>query len=426
MNIVGDARKRAEEPEAASVNALLQQGRLRRVASMFGPAFVAAIAYVDPGNFSTNLSAGASFGTSLAWIVVLASTMAMPVQYLSAKVGIVTGKTLPEVCRHRYPPAVRWLLWGQAELVAMATDLAEFVGAALGLHLLFGVPLLPAALLIAVAAFGVLALQQRGYRGFERAIAALLLVIIGGFGYQVLHVGPQLGPVASGLVPQLPGSSAYLAVGIVGATVMPHVVYLHSALTSRRIACSSDHDRRTVLRFERWDVAFALTAAGMVNLSMLLIAAQLFHTSGHTDVDDLIAAHEGLATSAGGSTALAFAVALLASGLSSSSVGTYAGQTVLAGFLNLRIPLVLRRGLTMLPAVLTVGLGANTTDVLNLSQVLLSFGIPFALIPLLLITRDRHIMGSFANPTWLTTLTTVIAVVIVSLNVSLIFTQVLP
>lgn len=424
--MVGDARRRSEEVESPSVNAFLQQRRLRGVVSMFGPAFVAAIAYVDPGNFSTNLGAGAAFGTSLVWVVVLASAMAMPVQYLSAKVGIVTGQTLPEICRHRYRPVVRWLLWAQAELVAMATDLAEFVGAALGLRLLFGVPLFPAALLTAVTAFALLGLQQRGYRGFERAIAALLLIIIGGFAYQVLHVGPEPGPVVAGLIPQLPGSSTYLAVGIIGATVMPHVVYLHSALTSHRIACSTDHERRTVLRFERWDVALALSVAGLVNLSMLLIAAQLFHTRGRTDIDDLIAAHHGLATFAGGSTALAFAVALLASGLSSSSVGTYAGQIVLTGFLNLHIPLALRRGLTMLPALLTVGLGANATDVLNLSQVLLSFGIPFALIPLLLITRDRHIMGSFTNKTWLTTLTTMITVVIVSLNLHLISTEVAP
>ncbi|GAB3693173.1 Nramp family divalent metal transporter [Saccharopolyspora sp. ID03-671] len=414
----------AAEHATVAVGEVLARGRLRGVVAMLGPAFIAAIAYVDPGNFSTNISAGAEFGYALVWVVVLANLMAMPVQFLSAKIGIVTGKTLPEVCRDRYPAPVRWALWLQAEIVAMATDVAEFVGAALGLYLLFGVPMLPAALITAVVAFIVLGLQARGYRPFERAIAAMLLLIIGGFTYELLHIGPDAGEALAGLVPTLPGSgSAYLAVGIIGATVMPHVVYLHSALTSRRVSCSNDTERRTVLRFERWDVIVALGLAGAINLTMLMVAAKLFHSTGNTDIGSIEDAHAGLVTLAGGTAALIFAVALLASGISSSSVGTFAGQVVMAGFLNFRIPLLLRRLITMLPALLVIALGMNATDVLNFSQVVLSFGVPFALIPLVLITRDSAVMGSFSNSRRMTMLMTVITSVIVCLNGYLLYDQ---
>lgn len=414
----------AAEQGATSIGDVLARGRLRGMVAMLGPAFIAAIAYVDPGNFSTNISAGAEFGYSLVWVVVLANLMAMPVQFLSAKIGIVTGKTLPEVCRDRYSAPVRWALWLQAEIVAMATDVAEFVGAALGLYLLFGIPMLPAALITAVVAFIVLGLQSRGYRPFERAIAAMLLFIIGGFTYELLHIGPDPGAAVAGLVPSLPGSgSAYLAVGIIGATVMPHVVYLHSALTSRRVSCEDDADRRKVLRFERWDVLVALGLAGAINLTMLVVSAKLFHGSGNTEIGSIEDAHAGLAALAGGAAALVFAAALLASGISSSSVGTFAGQVVMAGFLNFRIPLVLRRLITMLPALLVIGLGMNATDVLNFSQVVLSFGVPFALIPLVLITRDSTVMGSFANSRRTTMIMTLITSLIVSLNAYLLYDQ---
>ncbi len=409
---------------SSSVDQVLARGRVRGTAGMLGPAFVAAIAYVDPGNFATNVSAGSEFGDELVWVVVLASLMAMPVQFLSAKVGIVTGETLPEVCGRRYPRPVLWGLWLQAEIVAMATDLAEFVGAALGLNLLFGVSLLPAALITAVIAFAVLALQNRGYRRFEQAIAALLLIIISGFGYELFQIAPAAGPALAGLAPTLSSDgSAYLAVAIVGATVMPHVVYLHSALTSRRVTSTTDAQRRTVLRFERWDVVVALGLAGIINVSMLLLAAQLFHASGHTTITGIAQAHAELARLVGGGAALVFAVALLASGISSSSVGTVAGQVVLAGFLDFRIPLALRRLITMLPALLVVGLGADATDVLNFSQVVLSFGIPFALLPLLLISRDRAVMGTFVNARWLTRLMAAITTLIVGLNAYLIYDQ---
>ncbi|MEU6786128.1 Nramp family divalent metal transporter [Nonomuraea angiospora] len=275
-----------------------------------------------------------------------------------------------------------------------------------------------------MVAFVVLGLQSRGYRPFERAISAMLLLIAGGFLFELLYVGPEPAQAFAGLVPTLPGEgSAYLAVGIIGATVMPHVVYLHSALTSRRVAAASDAERRTILRFERWDVVVALGAAGLINLTMLMVAAELFHGSGVAGIGGIEDAYAGLGSLAGGAAALVFAVALLASGISSSSVGTFAGQVVMAGFLNLRIPLAVRRLITMLPALVVIALGLNATDVLNLSQVVLSFGTPFALIPLLLITRDRAVMGSFASSRRMTALMGAITTVIVGLNGYLLYEQ---
>jgi len=355
-------------------------------------------------------------------MVVLANAMAMLVQYLAAKVGVVTGKDLPELCREHFPRPVSIGLWAQAELIAMATDLAEFVGAAVGLNLLFGVPLLPAGLITAVVAFGLLALEQRGYRRFELAIIALLALIFLGFLYDLTLVGASVPSAIAGLIPRLDGpGSVLLAVGIIGATVMPHVVYLHSALTKRRIRPADHDERRTLLRWARIDVCIALGVAGVINLSMLLIAASLFHTAGLTDIDTIEATHAGLANYVGGGAALAFAVALLASGLSSSSVGTYAGQVVMQGFIRTSIPLFLRRGLTMLPALTVLALGLPTTASLVISQVVLSFGIPFALIPLLLITRRRDIMGSFTNQRITTATAGLIVGIIIALNIYLLY-----
>lgn len=414
---------RSAEPDVAPLTPVLRRGRVRRAIAMLGPAFVAAMAYVDPGNFATNISAGSQYGYALVWVVVLANLMAMPVQYCSAKIGIVTGRSLPEVCATRYGKPVRWLLWAQAELVAMATDLAEFLGAAIGLNLLFGLPMMAAGLVTAVAAFVVLGLQSRGYRPFERAIVALLLLVMGGFAYQLLDIGPSVSDAAGGLLPSLPGTDAvFLTVGIIGATVMPHVVYLHSALTSNRLRPADDSERRRALRFERWDVRIALGLAGVINLTMLVVAAKLFHGSG-TAVDSIELAHSEFGRLAGGGAALAFAVALLASGVASSSVGTYAGQVVMAGFIRVRIPILVRRLATMLPSLAVLWIGWNTTDVLNLSQVCLSFGIPFALIPLIAICRDRRVMGTFVNPRWLTAVMVGIAALIIGLNGVLIVSQ---
>jgi manganese transport protein len=406
-----------------SLRVLRSRGRARGILALLGPAFVAAVAYIDPGNFATNFSAGAKFGYALAWVIVVANLMAMLVQYLSAKTGVATGHDLPELCRTHLPRAVSGGLWVQAELIAMATDLAEFIGAAVGLNLLFHVQLLPAGLITAVVAFGILALEQRGYRRFELAICGLLGIVFLGFAYDLAAVGTDPGGIAAGLVPSLPGGDGMLLVaGIIGATVMPHVVYLHSALTKSRVHCSDDAERRELLRFQRLDVVIALGAAGLINLAMLFVAAALFsHSGGHGAGDSIQGAHLALGRIVGGGAALAFAVALLASGLSSSSVGTYAGQVVMQGFIGRRIPLFLRRGLTMAPALIVLGLGLPTTGSLVISQVVLSFGIPFALVPLILITRRADIMGSLVNRPVTTAATSGIAGVIICLNAYLLW-----
>ena len=408
--------------EQSALQLLRSRGRLRGVLALLGPAFVAAVAYIDPGNFATNFTAGARFGYALAWVIVVANLMAMLVQYLSAKAGVATGRDLPELCREHLPRPVSRGLWVQAEVIAMATDLAEFVGAAVGLNLLFGVPLFPAGLITAVVAIAVLGLEQRGYRRFELAIVALLSIVFLGFLYDLAVVGGDPAGVAGGLVPGFAGNDSLLLVaGIIGATVMPHVVYLHSALTKTRVACRDDAERHELLRFQRLDVVVGLGAAGVINLSMLVVAAALFNRTDHADVDSIEAAHAGLGHLVGGGAALAFAVALLASGLSSSSVGTYAGQIVMQGFIRRRIPLFVRRGLTMLPALLVLGLGLPATDSLVVSQVVLSFGIPFALLPLLLLTRRADIMGSFVNNRATTAAAGGIAAVIIALNVYLLY-----
>ena len=410
------AAGRLEDP--GRLEAARRRGRLRGVVALLGPAFVAAVAYVDPGNFATNFSAGAQFGYALAWVVVLANLMAMLVQYLSAKVGVATGRDLPELCRDHLPRPLSRGLWAQAELVAMATDLAEFVGAAIGLNLLFRIPLLPAGLITAVVAFGVLAMEQRGYRRFELAIAALLGLVFLGFAYDLAAVGASPAAITGGLVPGLGGGSRLLLiVGIIGATVMPHVIYLHSALTKSRSSCRDDAERRRVLRFQRLDVVIALGAAGLVNLAMLFVAASLARRPGGLSGGDSIpAAHDVLGRLAGGGAALAFAVALLASGLSSSSVGTYAGQVVMQGFLDRRLPLFLRRGLTMLPALVVLAAGLPATASLVISQVVLSFGIPFALVPLVVLTRRADIMGALVNRRLTTVAASCVTVLIVILN----------
>ncbi|MEV6605172.1 Nramp family divalent metal transporter [Kutzneria sp. NPDC051319] len=365
-------------------------------AKLVGPAFVAAVAYIDPGNFATNISAGGLFGYRLLWVILAANVMAMLVQYLSAKLGIATGRDLPELCRQHFPRPVSRGLWVQAELVAMATDLAELVGAAVGLNLLFGVPLALAGVMTAVVAFGVLALEQHGRRPFELAIAAMFGVVFLGFAYDLATVGTR-GNIAAGLVPGFAGSdSVLLAVSIIGATVMPHVIYLHSALTKKRAHHRSEMSRHTLLRSQGVDVLLALGTAGLINMAMLVLAASLLH-GGPLGGDPILSAHDSLGRMVGGGAALAFAIALLASGVSSSSVGTYAGQVVMRGFIRRSIPLYVRRSITMLPGLTVLALGLPTTDSLVISQVALSFGIPFALIPLVLLTRRADVMGSFVN-----------------------------
>ena len=407
---------------ASELRLLRSRGHVRSLLALLGPAFVASVAYVDPGNFATNFAAGAQFAYRLAWVVAVANLMAMLVQYLSAKIGVATGRDLPELCREYLPTAVSRGLWVQAEVVAMATDLAEFVGAAIGLNLLFGLPLLAAGLVTAVVAFGILALDQRGYRRFELAIAGLLGLVLLGFAYDLIAVRPSAPGIAAGLVPHLSGGHGFLLLvaGIIGATVMPHVVYLHSALTKDRVSVSDDAERRQLMRFQRIDVIAALGAAGLINLAMLFVAAALFRRGGAVSLGgSLQAAHADLGRLAGGGAALAFAVALLASGLSSSSVGTYAGQVVMQGFINRHIPVYLRRAITMAPALVVLAIGLPPTSVLVISQVVLSFGIPMALVPLVALTRRKDVMGGLANGRVTTGAAVVIAGVIIALNVFL-------
>ncbi len=403
---------------------MLDRGRVRALLSMLGPAFVASVAYVDPGNFATNFQGGARYGYQLMWVVLAANLIAMLVQYLSAKLGVVSGRSLPEVCREHFPRWSSWGLWIQAEVMAMATDVAEFLGAAIGLNLLFGVPLLVAGLITGVIAFGILELQRRGHRGFELAIAGLLGIVFLGFLYETLKIGPSAPDALRGLIPHLGDSgAAYLGVGIVGATVMPHVIYLHSALTKARVETRSDAERRRVLRYERVDVLVALSVAGLINLAMLAVAAKLLHGSGLTGVDTISGAHAQIGHLVGGGAALAFAVALLASGASSSSVGTFAGQVVMAGFIAVKINMVVRRTVTMLPALIILALGVSTTGALVLSQVVLSFGIPFALIPLVVLTGRRDVMGAQVNGPLLRALAFLVAGAISAMNVFLLVSQ---
>jgi manganese transport protein len=399
---------------------LERRGPWRGRLAILGPAFVASIAYVDPGNFATNVAGGARYGYLLLWVIVVANLMAMLIQNLSAKVGIATGSSLPELCREHLPRPAAWGLWVQAELIAMATDLAEFVGAAIALNLLFGISLLPAGLITAVASFAVLALQSKGYRRFEQVIVGLLAVIVGGFLYETLSIGADASGVAAGLLPGFAGTdSILLATGILGATVMPHVIYLHSALTQSRITARDDGERRRLLHFQRVDVTIAMGIAGVVNIAMLVVAAQLFHNAGLTGVDTIEGAHAGFERLVGGGAALAFALALLASGLASSSVGTYAGQVVMQGFIARAVPLALRRGVTMLPALVVLAIGVDPSQALVLSQVVLSFGIPFALVPLVWLTARRDVMGALVNRRTTTVVAGFVAFLISALNVFL-------
>jgi manganese transport protein len=408
--------------EAAERSLNGERRGLRAVWPFLGPAFIAAVAYVDPGNFATNLAGGAKFGYLLLWVILASNLMAMLIQSMSAKLGIATGMNLPEVCRSRFSRQVTFGLWVQAELIAMATDLAEFIGAALGLNLLFGVPLVWAGLLTGVFAFAILALQTRGgFRHLEAVIVGLVGLIVAGFAFEVFNADPSPHGIAHGLfVPGFDGSeSVLLAAGILGATVMPHVIYLHSALTQRRVVGATPAARRRIFRFELIDVVIAMSIAGVVNMAMLITAAAVFHANGLTSLNGIQEASHMLGKVVGPHADTMFGIALLASGLSSSSVGTLAGQVVMQGFVRRSIPLFLRRAVTMAPAMIVLAVGLNPSKALVLSQVALSFGIPFALIPLVIFCRDRKLMGTLTNRRITTVAAVGVASVIVCLNVFL-------
>jgi manganese transport protein len=393
---------------------------LRGLWPFLGPAFIAAVAYIDPGNFATNIAGGAKYGYLLCWVVVSANLMAMLVQTLSAKLGIATGRNLPETCRDNFRKPVSFGLWVQAEAIAMATDLAEVLGAALGLNLLFGMPLFPAGLLAGAGAFGILALQRYGFRRLEAVIAGLVGVIVVAFAFEVFLAKPSPGETVKHIfVPGFEGSeSILLAAGILGATVMPHVVYLHSALTQNRVVGRDETEKKRIQRFERVDVIIAMTIAGFVNLSMLTIAAAVFFGLGIESIEDAYASFD---TELGGGAAALFGVALLASGFSSSSIGTMAGQVVMQGFIRRQIPLFLRRAITLLPALIILAIGVDPSRALVLSQVVLSFGIPFALVPLVIFTSRRNLMGSLVNTRLTSIAAWAIAAVIICLNVFLLY-----
>ncbi len=396
---------------------------IRKVWPFLGPAFIAAVAYVDPGNFATNISGGAQFGYLLLWVLLCSNLMAMLIQSMSAKLGIATGKNLPEVCRARFPKLVSIGLWIQAEVIAMATDLAEFIGAALALNLLFGIPLFPAGLLTGLGVFGILALQRRGFRPLEAVISAMVGVILLAFAFQIYYAEPESERILAGLfTPGFQGTeSVLLAAGILGATVMPHVIYLHSALTQRRVVGKTEWEKKKIFRFELVDVVIAMSLAGFINASMLIMAAALFNANGLTDITDIDLAFEQLGILVNDNAAILFGLALFASGFSSSSVGTMAGQVVMQGFINRRIPLFLRRLITMAPALIILAVGLNPSRSLVISQVVLSFGIPFALIPLLIFCRNRNVMGTLVNRSLTTAVATVVVTMIVSLNLFLIY-----
>ena len=397
------------------------KGRLARLMPFLGPAFVASVAYMDPGNYATNIQAGARFGYLLLWVVVASNLLAMLIQTLSAKLGIATGTNLAEHCRERYP---RWLvlvMWSIMEIVAMATDLAEFLGAAIGFNLLFGIPLWLAGLLTAAATFIILSLEHYGFRPIEAVISVLVGVVAVSYLIETVLDKPAWGLVLKhAVLPQFQGTeSVLLACGILGATVMPHAIYLHSALMQGRIVARNAPEQRRLLRYEIVDVLLAMGLAGLINIAMLIMAASTFFAQGHTGVGTIQEAHRTLEPLLGKAASWVFAISLLASGLSSSSVGTMAGQVIMQGFLHRHIAPWVRRLVTMAPSLLVIFIGLDPTRTLVLSQVLLSFGLPFAIIPLVIFTSRKDIMGVLVNQRITTILASLTAAVIVVLNIFL-------
>jgi manganese transport protein len=397
-----------------------QRGGLSAALLFAGPAVIASIAYMDPGNFATNIQAGAKYGYSLLWVVLMANLIAMLFQGLSAKLGIVTGRNLAELCREQFPKPVVVAMWIASEIAAMATDLAEFLGGAIGLSILFHIPLLAGMVVTGIVTYGILLFEKRGFRPIELIIGALVAAI--GLCYLVeMFVAPvDWGSAAlHSVLPQIPDAAALtISVGIIGATVMPHAIYLHSGLTQNRAPARNDEERRKLLRFSNIEVVVALAVAGLVNMAMVMMASAAFH-EGHSDVAEIETAYHTLAPLLGVGAAGVFLLSLLASGVSSSAVGTMAGQMIMQGFVGFRIPLLVRRLVTMIPAFAVVAVGVDATNALVISQVVLSIVLPAPMIALVMFTRRADIMGSFANSRWTDALAIVGTAVIVALNVVL-------
>lgn len=416
-----------QEDTASAANAVLlgvsNKRGLARLLPFLGPAFIASVAYMDPGNFATDIQGGSEFGYLLIWVVIASNLMAMLTQALSAKLGIATGMNLAEVCRERFPRPVVYGMWTISEIVAVATDLAEFLGAALGLHLLFGIALFPAGILTGVIIFVILTLERRGFRPLEAVITAMVGVIAASYLIETILDRPDWGLIFyHAVTPQFDGAeSVVLSVGILGATVMPHVIFLHSALTQNRVVVRDPHQQKRLFRYELFDVIIAMGLAGLINAAMLIMAASTFYRSGLTSVATIEEAYRTLEPLLGSAASTIFAVSLLASGLSSSTVGTMAGQVTMQGYLRFKIPIWIRRLVTMIPALIVIGLGFDPTRSLVISQVVLSFGIPFALIPLIIFTRQRKLMGVLVNRPFTSILAGAMGVVIVLLNIYLLY-----
>ncbi|GMA50615.1 divalent metal cation transporter MntH [Alicyclobacillus contaminans] len=396
---------------------------LRALLPFLGPAFIASVAYIDPGNYATNIQSGSEFGYNLLWVVVLANLMAMLIQNMSAKLGIATGKNLPEMCRAYCPKWLSYIMWGFSEVAAMATDIAEFLGATLGLNLLFHIPMLIATVLTGATTYLILMLERLGFRPLEKFIAAFVVVIAACYVLETILAKPKFSQIVyHSVVPWMGNSDAVLlAVGVIGATVMPHAVYLHSSLTQNRIVPRNDVEKSNISRFHTKEVIIAMTLAGLINLSMMFMAASAFHGSGQTGIADISSAYKTLTPLLGPAAATAFLVSLLASGISSSAVGTMAGQVIMQGFVGFSIPLWLRRVITMLPTFIIVAMGIDPTQTLVISQVVLSLVLPMPIISLIYFTRRRDIMGVLVNKRIVTVTATLCAVVILALNILLLY-----
>jgi len=423
--IVNKAKSTAGTVEAAM--AVLKDGGIKgplsRLLPFMGPAFIASVAYIDPGNFATNIQGGAKFGYLLLWVIIASNLMAMLLQTLSAKLGIATGMNLAEHCRSRFPRPVVAIMWGLMEIVAMATDLAEFLGAAVGFNLLFGIPLWIAGILTAIVTFLILGLERFGFRPVEAVITALVGVVAVSYLIETVLGKPEWGNVLyHSFVPQFSGTeSIVLATGILGATVMPHAIFLHSALTQGRVVVRDQKQLRRLLRYEILDVLVAMGLASLINMAMLIMAAATFHRKGMTEVGTLETAFHTLEPLLGRSAGWIFAISLLASGLSSSAVGTMAGQVMMQGFLRRRIPVWIRRLVTITPSLFVIFIGLDPTRTLVISQVVLSFGLPFAVVPLVMFTRRKDVMGILVNRPTTTVLAGLCTFLIIALNVYLLY-----
>jgi len=415
-------KKNKVEAEAAYAALRGETKGLKRILPFLGPAFIAAVAYIDPGNFATNIAAGSKYGYLLLWVIALSNIMAILIQTLSAKLGIATGQNLPEVAGNHYSKPVNIILWLQSELVVMATDLAEFTGAALGFYLIFHVPMLVSAVIVAILSFLILMLQARGVRKLEAGITAMVVVVVLAFAFQIFWAEPNGYDLVKGLlIPQFQGvDSIMLAAGILGATVMPHAIYLHSSLTQNRVVGINDLEKEKIFRFEFIDILIAMVVAGLINGSMLVMASALFHQNGLA-IEDLDVAFKELGSLVGPASAILFGVGLLSAGLSSSSVGTMSGDIMMRGFIKKHINLYVRRVITMLPPLAVILSGVNPTWALVMSQVILSFGIAFALIPLIVFTSNKKLMGALVNKKATTIVAWCVAALIIGLNLFLLY-----